>query len=569
MNKYLAILLIFALLMCSLLGCTTLAYASTDDSASDIHLVNPSSVVVIQDNLYIADNVTDNSCVVLQFDLSSDVPAYTTMFSFEGNIALMRSYDNVLYILLGDKYVSYDTTTEVSTTTDTAITDIAIFSYNDNSYTYTIQNGTVYRGSANKGWDATSMAISDNTLHLLWGAENATVSLVQDGDINESYTSGSNNTYNAISVLGDKIVQFSSNNITIDGLAVTTNSSDIQSVAIHNDSLLILSGNTLTQYTTTDNITYTPGYIIGSDTVSISVPSLDDITKYTLVQSNGYPTNIVYKTTDASSVENLIELTSEKVLILSYEGSQNIGYYYVYTDNGFGWIKKGSSTIAEESTLHVIDTNISSIVSYTAKLISPYSVTIYSLPDTQYVRTTFTQSTTTPTTVNLLQQITDSASTTWYYISYTLKDTTQYGYVTSGAIGYIYSSGTTSNIVLDANTPYLKIDSTLQGDVNIYLTKELTQGTQLVDDNGDTIVLAGDTRVSVITVAEHSSYIQVTASGNTYYGWVSNNCLIPTGSLTTSTIVGLILLGVAIVLTITTVVIVKTRKNNIVKNDII
>ncbi len=571
MNKYLATLLIFALLLCSLLGCTTVAYASTDDSASDIHLVNPSSVAVIGNTLYIADNVTDTSCVVLQFDLVGATPVYSTMTEYSGNITLMRSYYDVLYIIQPDSYMAYDTTTDITTTVSSSISDIAIFQYNNLTYTYTITNGTVYRGSANKGWAATSLTISqdDQTLYLLCGQDDATVSLVEDDQINESYNSGSDNICTTISVLDDMLVQYDSTTVTVDGTVLTLELSSIESIASHNGSLLILAGNTLTQYTTTDNITYTAGYIVGSDTVSATEPELDSITEYTLAVSTGYPTNIVYKTTGDDSIAELVELSNQQILILGYSGSDSASYYYVYTENGFGWIKKGANTLAEESTLTTIDSSINGAMSYTAKLISPYSVTIYSLPSSSYVRTTFTQSATEPTTVSLLQQITDSASTTWYYISYTLDGTTQYGYVKSGDVGYIYSSGTTDNVVLDGDTPYLKIDSTLQGDVYIYLTQELTTGTELVDSNDDTIVLDGNTRVSVITVGEDSSYIQITTDSGTYYGWVDNNCLISTSALTTSTIVGLILLGVALILIVATVVIIKTRKNNLVANDIL
>ncbi len=571
MNKYLVTLLIFALLLCSLLGCTTVAQASTDDSASDIHLVNPSSVAVIGDTLYIADNVTNTSCVVLQFDLSGTTPLYSTMTEYSGNITLMRSYYDILYIIQADSYMAYDTTTTTTTTVNSSISDIAIFQYNNLTYTYTIANGTVYRGSANKGWTATSIAISqdDQTLYLLCGQDDATVSLVEDNQINESYNSGSNNSYTNISVLDNMLVQYDSTTATVDGTLLSLELSSVESITCHNGSLLILAGNTLTQYTTTDNITYTSGYIVGSDTVSVTEPELDSITEYTLAVSIGYPTNIVYKTTGDNSIAELVELSNEQILILGYSGSDNASYYYVYTESGFGWIKKGADSLAEESTLTTIDSSINGNVTYTAKLISPYSVTIYSLPSTSYVRTTFTQSASEPTTVSLLSQITDSASTTWYYISYTLEGATQYGYVKSGDVGYIYSSGTTGNVVLDSDTPYMKIDSTLQGDVYMYLTSELTSGTELVDSSDNIIVLEGNTRVSVITVGESSSYIQVTTDNGTYYGWVDNDCLISTSALTTSTVVGLILLGVALILIVATVVIIKTRKNNLVSNDIL
>lgn len=568
MNRYLATLLIFALLLCSLLGCTTVAYASTGDSVSDIHLVNPSSVAVIGDTLYIADNVTNSSSVILLFDISGTTPLYTDMIEYDGNISQMRVYDNTLYIIFADRYIAWNTTTNTNTSYNTAIQDIAIMQYNNTTYTYTISNNTVYRGTTDK-WQADSVVIIDTTMYLLYGNTTATITLVDSDGINEPNTAGYTATeYTYLTTDGKTLVSCSSSNVYIDNTLSDITLSDIDCVATHNNSILALHNNQLTQYASSNN-SYTEGYTIGSDTVSIDAPTLDDITGYTLVVSTGYPTNIVYKTTGDNSISELIELSNEPVWVLSWYGSEVCNYYYVYTDNGFGWIKKGATTLSAESTLTTSDTSINGSMSYTAKLISAYSVTIYSLPTTSYVRTTFTQSTTEPTTVTLLQQTTDSASTTWYYISYILNGTTQYGFVKSGDIGYIYSSGTTDNVVLDSDTPYLKIDSTMQGDVYMYLTSELSAGTELVDSSDSTIVLAGNTRVSVITVGENSSYIQITTDSGTYYGWVDNNCLISTSALTTSTIVGLVLLGVAILLIVATVTIVKKRKNNLVASDIL
>ncbi len=163
-----------------------------------------------------------------------------------------------------------------------------------------------------------------------------------------------------------------------------------------------------------------------------------------------------------------------------------------------------------------------------------------------------------------MHQYTDSASTVWYYISYDNGDGTQYGYVTSGDVGYIYSSGTNSTQKIVSTK---KIDAGMVSDVYMYLTQDMADNCQLVDIDGNSLILATNTRVSVITVSEYSSYVQVSIDGNTYYGWVNNDNLIDTGALPTATIVGLCLLAVAVILTVLTIVIIRTRKHKLVRHE--
>ncbi len=568
MKKYLAITLILALIMCSLLGCAIVADASTTNSVTDIHLVNPSSTVVIGDNMYIADNVTDTSSVILVFDLSYDTPVYTSMIELDGNINSMRGYYDILYIIQDSSYTALDTTSNSTTTTNTAITDIAVFVHSDNQYVYTIRDGNIYRGNSNKTWHADSITISDNTMYILEGTDNAYITLVDDDNmVNEDYSIGSSNIYTTITTIGQYVISYNSTTISIDSTVIATSALDIDCVSMYNDIVLVQSNNNVTGYSNSTGA-YEVTFVVGSDTVSIDAPSLDDITGYTLVQSTGYPTNIVYKTTDDTSIAQLIELDSQQILILDYDGASNNSYYYVYTDDGFGWIKKGADTLAEESTLTIIDTTLNGTANYNAKLISPYSVTIYQLPCYDYQRCEFVQSADEPTTVALLQQFVDTSNITWYYISYTDDSgSTQYGFVTSGDIGYIYSSGASSNFTLDSDTPYLKINSPLTSEVYMYLTQQLSDTEQLVDSNGDSIILSDGTRVNVITVGDNASYLQVTTDSGTYYGWVSNDNLVATGALTTSTTTGLILLAVAILLIIVTILIVKARKDKLIRNN--
>ncbi len=568
MKKYLATLLILSLLLCSLLGCTVTASASTS-SASDIHLVNPSSIAVVGDTLYIADNITDSNSVLLIFDIASDTPIYTDMIEYDGNISLLRVYGDTLYLLLADRYITWDTTTDVTTTYATAIQDIAILTFNNTTYTYTIVDNTIYRGSTSK-WQADSMAIAGSQMYLLYGNTSATITLVEGDSINEPGTAGyTDSLYSYVTTDSTQLAYCNSSSILLDNTTIDLQLTDTECIVLHGNNILALHNNQITQYTATDS-TYSEGFTIGSDTVSLTVPSLDDITAYTVVQSTGYPTNIVYKTTDDTSIDNLLELSSQSVIVLDYDGAIQSSYYYIYTESGFGWIKKGADSLAEESTMTIISTELNSTATYNAKFISPGSVTIYQLPTTEYVRDTFTQTVTDATTVTLLQQFTDSASTTWYYISYIDSDgTTQYGFVMSSHIGYIYSAGVNTNIVLDSDTPYLKVDAGLTSDVYMYLTEDMNSNEQLVDSDGEYITLSDGTRVSVITVGNSASYIQVIIGDSTYYGWVANDNMISTNALTSTTVTGLILLSVAVLLIVATLVIIKARKNNLVRNDIV
>lgn len=579
--RKLAIVILIMLLTVTCFAVTAPVYAQNTNNA-DIHLINPVSVVANGDQLYVADNVTEDISVIHIFDISTDNATLVATRQYQGKISRLRCYDNNTYAIFADRYIVIDS--QSTTTVNTAISDIAIYINANANIPFTIRNDLIYRRESNQGWNGSNMAFNGNQLSAIYQGELTQYQLVQDQDgITVSVGQKQATAYTHITVIGNDTAYYNGSELQFGNYTIPHETdTTIISVAGHNSDVYMLStSNKITKYTLVDtNYTKVDGYEIGSDTVSQEVPTFDSINSYTLVSAQSYPANIIYKTTADNSIASLQEVANNtSYIILGYSGSANVGYYYVMYNNAFGWVKKsdGATDVASDNAVAIINTTLDSVASYHAKLMSPNKVDIYYLPlsgnsmSQSMVKNVIVQSATNYTEVELLQLITAPDNTAWYYISYVdSNDTTQYGWVLTGQVGQIYSSRSNhNNILLDSTHPRMKINASLSQDVSIYLTEQMLDDQQLVDSNNNAIMLTSNTRVNVITYTTTSSYIQVQTNGDTYYGWIDSNYLIDNNDLTTGTIVGLSLLGGAMVIAILVVLIVKARKKNIQQDNTI
>ncbi|MBO5866815.1 MAG: hypothetical protein J6Q55_02015, partial [Clostridia bacterium] len=309
---------------------------------------------------------------------------------------------------------------------------------------------------------------------------------------------------------------------------------------------------------------------IGSDTVKIAPPSLDQITSYTLVKPVGYPANIVYKTTDpTTSVDQIIDdARNLTYVILGYNGDHNNEYYYVFVNDCFGWVKKSATTILQDAKLQVMDTDVSNkVATYNGKLMSANATFVYKMPCTienadQFYKTTLSQSATNLLEVKILQAFVASDGTAWYFVEYSTNNAKNRGFVLQGNVGTLsVKENAGATITLEKNSPHMKINASLSSGVNIYASKDMLETNRLTDAEGNAITLETNTKVGVIARLEGISYIQVVyPNGTSYYGWVENHHLIELNAMTTNTVVGITCISVAIILIVTTTAIVRKRQ---------
>ena len=306
---------------------------------------------------------------------------------------------------------------------------------------------------------------------------------------------------------------------------------------------------------------------IGSDVVSKNVPT--EYTSFTLVKSKGYPTNIVYKTKEQTSVPELIDHADEYI-VLGYEGDENSGYYYVLTGGKFGWVKKSqvTATVETDTKLQIADLKLDNgQVGYVTKFNSLRAVTVRQLPYYDSPKTTFTQTASSMKEVKLLKRFTETTADStyeWYWVEY---DEGQRGFVERAALGNFRVKPTTEDIVPLGDR---KINSTLFEAVTLYADKGMAETDVVYDEHENLIKLYSGDRVTVISEEDGASFIMRQRSDGTRdFGWIATDRLIGVHNITTNAIVGLSLLAFAVALTATLLVIFLKRKKRLknVTND--
>ena len=303
---------------------------------------------------------------------------------------------------------------------------------------------------------------------------------------------------------------------------------------------------------------------IGSDLVKIEVPTT--YTSFTLAKSNGYPTNIVYKTdNESTSVESI--LTNEQVdqfVILGYEGYESTSYYYVFVNGKFGWIKKSDDATTPDTDvkIDVIDTTVSNNVTFNAKFNSLGKVYIYNLPcSNDSIRgkalDVISQSGDQMMDVKILQQFREG-DILWYYVEY---GQAKRGFVKSSDVGNFTAILTEPvDAVVDK-----QINASLFNAVTLHMTKDLSADSVLTYDGETPVKLYSGDWVKVIEQDEQSgaSFIQVVnADGTSTFGWVETSRLIDINAITTNEIVGFVALGIAVALAVVFLCVFIKRKNS-------
>ncbi len=551
----------------------------------NIHLLNPVEIIYYDGKVFIADNVADNESVIHIFDVSGAQPKFVQTVDIGGTTLRLHTIEDTIYILQTDKYL----------TMETAGYSVSSHTISSPRIDMTVINGTQYIIKTEGLYNV--IGEQDNSLHQFSGG----ISIIAIGNrgyflgsgyyqyfnTDPSYGLGTRTevdpTTKGILDISGEIATYSESSFTLGDktIDVSENNSPVRDITANGNDLYVISDNKVLKWSRAsvgEEYLKQANYVIGSDTVQLTPPDLSDITSYTQATALSYPANIIYKSTGADSIPNLIDNGQQKTfIILGYEGDSEDNYYYVFVDGAFGWIKKSAQQATDDKKIKITDTTVgTSVINYKSHFVTANAVFLYHLPCTvndkeKFVRTKFTQTTDNRAEVTLLQQFTASDGTKWYYVKYTHNQTTNYGFVLTTDVGAIYSSSTTNEVTLDKDTPNLKVNCTLWDNTAMYMTETLEEDQQLIDQqSGEVIKLSSGTRVNVIERNAFSSYLQVVNDNGTfYYGWVSNDNLIAVNAPTTNTVVGLIIIAVAIALTITTVVVILRRKKMGERNPII
>lgn len=309
------------------------------------------------------------------------------------------------------------------------------------------------------------------------------------------------------------------------------------------------------------------GNVIGSDTVTgLTIPT--QFTGYTLAKANGYPANIIYKTEDKNtSNDEIVSDFRGDYIILHYEGDHLAPYYYVlaYLPNSdgqyayrYGWVIKSDELREQmapdkDSKIAVIDNKLDSSISYNAKFNSLNGVYIYELPLSNSNQTAFSQTATTMTSVTILQKFTeqfaDGTTKDWYYVSYPFNtmggQQIKYGFVPVAQVSYITAVGATTDQPI---VGYMKINASILSKVDVYDIN----GQPALDQNGDAISLYSGDLVNVISKEGDKALVQIEdkQTGQYSYGYIDASCLMGRMELSNNSILGLSVLGGAVLLTI-------------------
>lgn len=605
-------------------GSATVANAETTES-HDIYLIDPTAVATVGNYLYIADNVDGSQGVVMRFEIAAngqptkDTTVLTTGKRIVGlsgsDIKITENEGTIgtLYVIYESEAVLYDVAADGSLTqnanTYTHITDATIGNktlvdvtvrlhtndakaiyvlYNDSIDLYVVdKDGKIETGSLPIK-NGKSLFYSEGYIYFISEVNN--VSICQRigslGLIDRTYTAPANiaptggfsfkteDGQTAIPALYNKTdIEFLQGVGSDKANFATLNGNDdltVLDIAAVTSTVFVLDSNKQVRVyvkTTTENFKRTDIHV-GSDTVSQSFPTdQTKFTAYTLARSKGYPTNIVYRTTDtATSIAKVEDKFDGTFIVLDYDGSTSCPYYYVLIGNKFGWIKKSSAeaTPGTDEKIAVISSKVNDTVSLKAKLSTLSNVYVYALPFDEADNFTYTQSANDMTEVDLLQtfkQTTDEGVVTWYYISFDDEGTTRKGFVKQDDLGH-FSVDPKSTIGLEVEKSNLKINATLFEAVTVYATADMTQGAELYNANGIVKLYSGD-RVFLVEKSEdgRAAMICILHKDNAVdYGWIDANRLININSITANTIAGLSFLGGAIILGILLLVVFKIKK---------
>ena len=581
----------------------TVAFATESTSSMTIHFLNPTAITVVDDSLFVVDNVDKdaNKSVILTFSIGDSNATYRSTIEIDGNVTnLSPKSDDGLYAILNNKVIEYaigdnaslDKVKEFGEVGElSGFVDAAYGQSGETKQTeYFLAQQGLYRNAASGWTEKFSGAVSSvsigNYIYYLYNDGNKAVSkrfngrdiVFSEGDVyNNGNGIATKYSTNPIGLFtwGDNLGVFWKDKIhyvevtsvcslpeLLDYKAVTTSEEtiNIKDVSADNNKLFVLNDKNLIEVFAkgaTDEMERL--YTVGSDMVDQSVPH--EFTSYTLARSIGYPSNLIFKTNDADT--SIVELVTDAqdYIILGYDGDEDSLYYYVLTnDNRFGWVQKTNSKIVDgkltDDKLEVINTNVAydPSIEYTTKFASLNAVYIYNLPRSvdAFRGETFQQTASNMPEVIVKQRFTENTNDgkiVWYYVTYKADGQDKSGFVQSQYLSEFTMKVDESNLQVIEDR---KINSTLFEAVKLYLypDKDLMTDDNVVTNENGIVKLYSGKRVTVISESDGIAFIQIQSnngSGNTY-GYVDSSRLIGMHAITTNAIVGLSLLGTAILI---------------------
>lgn len=602
---------------------------TTETVANDVHFIAPTGIALVGASLLVSDNVADNQSAILCFDIANgNAHKFTQIIDKE--IIRLSSSNGRLFAIFADSFVEYKIaedkksvevveTFDFANVIDVCVGKLGMTSANWQDTIYFLQHTTdgdflMYVDKTQEnGCGDTDLSIETAYSCISWQKDNSAFIYIvgKDGDSNaikrwgcvysfsvkkDDLNKGEVDYADNFDILGivannnnspvvfDKtdmfsltsgktndMVTFSANNIfkrfSGENYTLTKATANERYLSILNSNNevhiynLVVNGNDDEK-----EILGTSVGKIGSDQVSTAVPTA--FTGFTLAKSTGYPTNIVYKTIQNTSIEKI--LTKDEVgefVILNYDGCEQSAYYYVFVNGRFGWIKKSDSatitngTIVDEK-IATINTKVSDKINYNAKFNTLGKVYVYDLPcSTDGISNwkEVSQTALTMTNVTLLQQFKEN-DITWFYVEYGTDNAR--GFVKSSDVGQF-----TATLVAPVDAVLDKqINASLFNAVTLHVTNDLSPDTVITYDGTNPVKLYSGDWVKLIEVDEETgaSLVQVVAQdGTTTYGWVESSRLIEVDQITTNAIVGLSAFGFAIVLAIVFMTVFIKRKKKI------
>lgn len=579
MKKTLLLTVCLILLAAAFVPVTALAAGTAQ---TNIYLINPSAIATVGDYLFVADNVSDTESAILCFDVSSDAPDYVYSHNMSKHIVNLATENGKLYAITNDSVIEFTNGSDDSLTLTQskifAIENAVDFTYGKNpigaignsEWALTSDSLVYYDGSTFQAFGGITrlntpkacVVLGDYVYYLYNESGSNTVKSLNCTNTTTATVQLGGLTFAGMTKTASELVLFDANKIFVtdrlslngESKAIINSDVEIIDVATSNNRYYALNGkNKVDVYVFNGSSYVKSANSIGSETVDLGLIP-DDFDGFTLAKSTGYPTNIIYKTTNAqTSISDVIKDNGAQFIILNFDGANSIPYYYVLVGDKYGWIKKsdGATTPANDAKLAIVDNKISDDVTYQAKFNSLKAVYVHSLPLTSSTTTTFEQSAKDLTKATVLQKFTeqiDNAEKTWYYVSYKLDGATHFGFVESSDVSSFTAVPPSDSIKVEVGER--KINSSLFNAVNMYASSAMLEQELLYNDDGNALKLYSGDLVTVIRENDGKSFIQAEKDGTKYFGWIDSANLVGRHNITTNAIFGLVCLFVAIALTV-------------------
>ena len=585
--------------ICLLFICAMLVPAvvfAASNVADTIYFLNPTALTAIDNNLFVADKIEEGKSVILRYDITSGEPQLKDMYEVSGVVTNLASKeDSGLYAVLSDKVIEFDTNFEEQNRWNIAdVIDVIYGAYSSDKTEYVLKSDGLLRpGTGGNTINFTNgiacVAMGDSLVYA-YKQGNSTAYGEFDGKNtiyptqNTVSNSNSNPQLTSLALKGmfvwkDKVALYSADSV---GVVVVGQLSceytsllsyeqgNIVQVTAHGDNLYILNDNNKIEVFEQNGLgSFDKTHTIGNDELNQNAPTVDEFTSFTLVESKGYPTNIVFKTTTGNTSIGNIITDAKEYIVIGYDGDENSNFYYVLLGDKFGWVKKSDNakSVNNDEKLNVINTSVGGDgFTYKAKFVSMKAVYVSSLPrelfyNNENYRSQYEQSSKNKIEVTILQKFSEG-DIVWYYVTFDYNNATHYGFVRDKDVRVYITNSKDDGLTAIGQR---KINSALFSTVKVYNNgnpETMTEENYAYDEDGKQIKLSSGTRVTLISIDDNGvAFIQIKKSN--VYGYVYAENLIGVHQITTNATVGLSLLAVAVALGVTlTVVFLRRRKSH-------